>query len=146
MRLRLTILSVAVALAAAACSSGAALEDYDLLGAELSIQYPGDWVSVTEGRATLFAEDQVVDVNNGVMSVLVGSGAPLAGSPGNLNPEIFAYDADKKAFIKNPTGGPYKDLVKAAERCTAQVIHPGLPKDRSAKDVAKWMQRAEKYN
>jgi pyruvate-ferredoxin/flavodoxin oxidoreductase len=64
----------------------------------------------------------------------------------NLNGKIFAYNADKKAFIQNPDGGPYRDLVKAAERCTARVIHPGLPRDRSAKDVDKWIQRGEKFN
>jgi pyruvate-ferredoxin/flavodoxin oxidoreductase len=63
-----------------------------------------------------------------------------------LNPAIFQYDGHKKATIKNPQGGPYKDLVKAAERCTAQIIHPGLPKDRSEKDIDKWIARAEKYN
>ena len=63
-----------------------------------------------------------------------------------LNPNIFAYNADKKAYIKNPNGGPYQDLVKAAEKCTARVIHPGLPADRSAKDIDKWIKRGEKYN
>ena len=42
-----------------------------------------------------------------------------------LNSKIFAYNADKKAVIKNAEAGPYNDLVKAAERCTARVIHPG---------------------
>jgi pyruvate-ferredoxin/flavodoxin oxidoreductase len=64
----------------------------------------------------------------------------------HLNPNIFAYNEQKKATIKNPLGGPYKDLVKAAERCTAGVIHPGLPKDRSEKDMDKWIARAQKYN
>ncbi len=63
-----------------------------------------------------------------------------------LNPNIFAYNNDKKAYIKNPDGGPYQDLVKAAEKCTARVIHPGLPADRSEKDVDKWIKRGEKYN
>jgi pyruvate-ferredoxin/flavodoxin oxidoreductase len=64
----------------------------------------------------------------------------------NLNSKIFAYNDSKKAYIKNPTGGPYKDLVKSAERCTARVIHPGLPADRSAKDIEKWIKRGEKFN
>jgi len=64
----------------------------------------------------------------------------------NINPKIFAYNDSKKAYIKNPTGGPYRDLVKSAERCTARVIHPGLPSDRSAKDIDKWIKRGEKYN
>jgi pyruvate-ferredoxin/flavodoxin oxidoreductase len=63
-----------------------------------------------------------------------------------INPQIFAYNDDKKAEIKNPDGGPYRDLVKAAEKCTAQVIHPGLPRDRSAKDIGKWIKRGEKFN
>jgi pyruvate-ferredoxin/flavodoxin oxidoreductase len=64
----------------------------------------------------------------------------------NINPKIFAYDSNKKAYIANPDGGPYKDFVKAAERCTARVIHPGLPRDRSPKDIDKWIKRGEKYN
>ncbi len=63
-----------------------------------------------------------------------------------LNPNIFAYNGDNKAYIKNPKGGPYEDLVKAAEKCTAGVIHPGLPAERSAKDIEKWINRGEKYN
>jgi len=63
-----------------------------------------------------------------------------------LNSRIFQYDGNKKAFIKDPEGGPYKDIVRAAEKCTARVIHPGLPRDRSAKDIDKWIKRAEKYN
>lgn len=64
----------------------------------------------------------------------------------NLNGKIFAYNDDKKAFIKDPNGGPYSDLVKAAEKCTAGVIHPGLPADRSFKDADKWVKRGEKHN
>jgi pyruvate-ferredoxin/flavodoxin oxidoreductase len=63
-----------------------------------------------------------------------------------LNPRIFEYNDNKKAFIKDPNGGPYEDLVKAAEKCTARVIHPGLPADRSGKDVEKWIKRGEKFN
>lgn len=64
----------------------------------------------------------------------------------NLNGGIFAYNEDKKAYIKDPQAGPYKDLVKAAEKCTARIIHPGLPGDRKAKDIEKWIARGEKFN
>jgi pyruvate-ferredoxin/flavodoxin oxidoreductase len=64
----------------------------------------------------------------------------------NLNSKIFVYNENKKAYIKDPNGGPYRDLVKAAEKCTARIIHPGLPRDRSAKDIEAWIKRAEKYN
>ena len=63
-----------------------------------------------------------------------------------INSKIFEYNGDKKAFIKNANGGSYQDLVKAAEKCTAQVIHPGLPADKSAKDADKWIKRGEKFN
>ncbi len=67
-----------------------------------------------------------------------------------MNSSIFAYDDAKKAFIKNIGGGPYRDLVKAAELCTAQVIHPGLPQglagERSAMELDKWIKRAQKFN
>jgi pyruvate-ferredoxin/flavodoxin oxidoreductase len=64
----------------------------------------------------------------------------------NLNSGIFVYNDAKKAIIKDPLGGPYKDLVKAAEKCTAQVIHPGTPKDLGEKDIDKWIVRGAKYN
>jgi pyruvate-ferredoxin/flavodoxin oxidoreductase len=64
----------------------------------------------------------------------------------NLNPAMFAYNDAKKAYIKDPLAGPYRDLVKAAEKCTAQVIHPGMPKDMGEKDIDKWIARGEKFN
>jgi pyruvate-ferredoxin/flavodoxin oxidoreductase len=64
----------------------------------------------------------------------------------NLNDRMFAYNDAKKAYIKDPDAGPYRDLVKAAEKCTARVIHPGLPRDRSDKDILKWIKRGEKFN
>ncbi|MFT7512484.1 MAG: pyruvate-ferredoxin/flavodoxin oxidoreductase [Candidatus Omnitrophota bacterium] len=64
----------------------------------------------------------------------------------NLNPEIFQYNDAKKAVIQNSEGGPYADLVKAAEKCTARIIHPGLPKDAQSPEQQKWIKRAGKYN
>jgi len=64
----------------------------------------------------------------------------------SINNRIFAYDADKHAYIKDARGGPYKDLVRAAEKCTAQVIHPGTPRDPKEKDRDKLLKRAAKYN
>jgi pyruvate-ferredoxin/flavodoxin oxidoreductase len=64
----------------------------------------------------------------------------------NLNKKIFAYNNDKRAFIKDPEAGPYSDLVKAAEKCAASVIHPGVPKNSNEKDIDKWIARGEKFN
>ena len=63
-----------------------------------------------------------------------------------INPRIFAYNTAGKAMIKDPEGGPYSDLVKAAERCKEGIIHPGLPRDRSDPDMERWIARGQKYN
>lgn len=63
-----------------------------------------------------------------------------------INPKIFGWNEKKQAVILDPKGGPYKDIVKAAEKCAARVIKPGLPADRSEKGVEKLIQRAEKFN
>ena len=63
-----------------------------------------------------------------------------------IQAKIFAYNEDKKAIIKDPNGGPFEDFVKAAEKCTAGVIHPGLPAADAKGDLTKLIARAEKYN
>lgn len=62
-----------------------------------------------------------------------------------INPKIFAYNDDKQAVIVDPTGGPFKDIVKAAEKCTAGCIHPGTPFNPGEPGVDKLVQRAEKF-
>ncbi len=63
-----------------------------------------------------------------------------------LNPKMFAYNDDKKAFIKDPKAGTFKQLVQAAERCTARIIHPGTPLDPDEPDLEELVKRAEKFN
>lgn len=63
-----------------------------------------------------------------------------------INKNIFVYNENKQVIIKDMKGGPYRDIVKAAEKCPAKIIHPGLPLDSNEKDVEKWIKRAEKYN
>lgn len=63
----------------------------------------------------------------------------------NINPKIFAYDDNKKAYVKDPRGGPYKDIVRSAEKCTGKCIHPGTPADPNEKDADKLIKRAEKF-
>ena len=54
----------------------------------------------------------------------------------NLNPLMFKYNSDKQAFIADPSAGTYLQLVKAAEACPANCIHPGAPSpgDETATD------------
>ena len=63
----------------------------------------------------------------------------------NINPKIFAYNDKKQAYVLDPKAGPFKDIVKSAEKCTAQVIHPGTPANSSEKGLDKLIKRAEKY-
>jgi len=63
----------------------------------------------------------------------------------NINPKLFAYNDQKQVIVVDPKGGPFKDVVKAAEKCTAGCIHPGTPWNSGEKDLDKLVKRAEKY-
>ncbi len=64
----------------------------------------------------------------------------------NLNRKLFAYDDQKKAYIKDPRAGSFREIVMAAERCPAEIIHPGTPLNANEKDLEKWIKRAERFN
>jgi pyruvate-ferredoxin/flavodoxin oxidoreductase len=64
----------------------------------------------------------------------------------NLNNKMFAYNADKQAYVKDARAGTFQQLVVAAERCPVSIIHPGSPLNPKEKDLAKWVKRAEKFN
>ena len=61
------------------------------------------------------------------------------------SPGIFAYNADKQAFVKNPRGGSFRDLVIAAEACTAKIIHPGTPWNPAEPDLESSRTRARAF-
>jgi pyruvate-ferredoxin/flavodoxin oxidoreductase len=63
-----------------------------------------------------------------------------------INPKIFAYDAQKHAYVLNPRGGPYRDIVRAAEKCTAGCLHPGTPWDLHESGLEQLRKRAAKYH
>lgn len=60
-------------------------------------------------------------------------------------PSIFVYNGNKQAVFKNPRGGSFRDLVVAAESCTAKVIHPGTPWDANEPDLARSLERARPF-
>ena len=64
----------------------------------------------------------------------------------NINPKVFGYDEAKKVVILNPKAGSFLDIVKAAEKCTAGIIHPGTPWNMSEANLDKLKQRAAKFN
>jgi pyruvate-ferredoxin/flavodoxin oxidoreductase len=63
----------------------------------------------------------------------------------NLNGRMFAYNADKQAYVKDASLGTFQQLVLAAERCPVSIIHPGTPLNPKEKDLAKWAKRAERF-
>ncbi len=64
----------------------------------------------------------------------------------NINKKMFAYNDQKQAYIKDPKAGTYAELVQAAERCTAKIIHPGTPLNPKERDLDKWVERAKPFN
>jgi ferredoxin len=64
----------------------------------------------------------------------------------NLNGKMFAYDDNKQAYVKDARAGTFAQLVQAAERCPAGLIHPGTPINPKEKDLAKWLERAQPFN
>ncbi|MAG34030.1 MAG: pyruvate ferredoxin oxidoreductase [Deltaproteobacteria bacterium] len=64
----------------------------------------------------------------------------------NLNKQLFAYDENKQAYIKDAHAGTFKQLVMGAEACPAEIIHPGTPLDLNERDLDKLQERAERFN
>jgi pyruvate-ferredoxin/flavodoxin oxidoreductase len=63
----------------------------------------------------------------------------------DIAPNVFQYNEQKLAVVLNPKGAPFKDIVKAAEKCTAGCLHPGTPWNPNEKDLDKLVKRAAKY-
>jgi pyruvate-ferredoxin/flavodoxin oxidoreductase len=64
----------------------------------------------------------------------------------NVNNRMFAYNENRQAYIKDQRAGTFAQLVTAAERCSAGLIHPGTPLNPKEKDLDKWIKRAERFN
>ncbi len=62
-----------------------------------------------------------------------------------INPKMFAYDDEQLAYVLDPKAGSYKDVVRAAEKCTAGAVHPGTPWNANEKGLDKLISRAQKY-
>jgi hypothetical protein len=62
-----------------------------------------------------------------------------------INGKMFAYDANKQAYIADPDAGTYRQLVEAAESCQVAIIHPGKPRNPNEPGLDELMQRAEAF-
>ncbi len=64
----------------------------------------------------------------------------------DLNDQMFKYNSDKLAYIQNPKAGTFLQLVQAAEKCPAKIIHPGKPLNGKEPNLKDLIKRAEKFN
>ena len=62
-----------------------------------------------------------------------------------INNKMFAYDANKQAFIADPDAGTYRQLVEAAESCQVAIIHPGKPRNPNEPGLDELVKRAEPF-
>ena len=63
-----------------------------------------------------------------------------------INGQLFAYNANKQAYIGDPSAGSFAQLVLAAEKCPARCIHPGKPQDPGEPGLDELVARAAKFN
>ncbi|MGC1457634.1 MAG: ferredoxin, partial [Steroidobacteraceae bacterium] len=62
-----------------------------------------------------------------------------------LNGKMFAYDANKQAYIADVNAGTYAQLVEAAENCQVSIIHPGKPRNPKEPGLEELQKRAEAF-
>jgi hypothetical protein len=62
-----------------------------------------------------------------------------------INNRMFAYDANKQAYIADASAGTFRQLVEAAESCQVSIIHPGKPRDPGEAGLEELVARAEAF-
>jgi ferredoxin len=64
----------------------------------------------------------------------------------NLNSKMFEYNENRQAVIADAAAGTFEQLVKAAEKCPARCIHPGVPRPDDATATEELVARAKPFN
>ena len=64
----------------------------------------------------------------------------------DINKQMFKYNKDKLAYIADPKAGTFAQLVMAAEKCPAKIIHPGKPLNPNEPGLDQLIKEAEKFN
>jgi len=62
-----------------------------------------------------------------------------------INNRMFAYDANKQAYVADVGAGTYRQLVEAAESCQVSIIHPGKPKNADEDGLEELLERAQPF-
>jgi ferredoxin len=62
-----------------------------------------------------------------------------------INPQMFVYNDNKQAYIKDANAGTFRQLVEAAETCQVAIIHPGKPRNPNEPGLDELIKRAEPF-
>jgi hypothetical protein len=62
-----------------------------------------------------------------------------------INDQMFAYNENKQAYIKDIKAGTYRQLVEAAESCQLGIIHPGKPINPKEPGLEELLERARPF-
>ncbi len=73
------------------------------------------------------------------------SRCPSCGECKNVNDQMFAYNENNQAFIKDVGAGTYRQLVEAAEACQVAIIHPGKPRNPKEAGLDELLERARPF-
>lgn len=60
-------------------------------------------------------------------------------------PQMFAYNENQQAYIRDLKAGTYRQLVEAAESCQVSVIHPGKPWNLDEPGLDELLERAKPF-
>jgi len=73
------------------------------------------------------------------------SRCPSCGECKNVNDQMFAYNENNQAYIKDINAGTYRQLVEAAEACQVAIIHPGKPRNPKEPGLEELLERAKPF-
>jgi hypothetical protein len=63
----------------------------------------------------------------------------------DINDQMFAYNDNQQAYIRDLRAGTYRQLVEAAESCQLCIIHPGKPIDPGEPGLEELLERARAF-
>jgi ferredoxin len=73
------------------------------------------------------------------------SRCPSCGECRNINDQMFAYNENNQAYLKDINAGTYRQLVEAAEACQVAIIHPGKPRNPQEAGIEELLERARPF-
>jgi len=62
-----------------------------------------------------------------------------------INDQMFAYNDNKQAYIKDIKAGTFRQMVEAAESCQIGIIHPGKPVNPKEPGLEELLERAKTF-